>query len=490
MRKSRPCDFVVANPLTTDTPPLALRPLAPGDRIGAVADHGSVANVDESLSAPRPSPHLARWKIKAQADDGVVLARATIFGAPVLIAAQDERFLGGSAGANHADALRRLFECAREERPAAVLLLLASGGVRLYEANPAEHALARALTTLLDLRAAGIRVLTLGVGDVFGGSSVLACATDRVAFLPGTKLGLSGPKLIEMAHGRRLDAADVPAVAALFGAEARAAKGEIELVADDAAIVRAWIASTLRDEVTFVERVQAMQVHLAKRLFASDVRRDTADARRVPAAVPAEGLFADARPVAPDASLWKVNERPIWLARPSAPRPVGPREAHALDADLLAHLASEASSAGATLILVEDSPGHEATAAAEALCVSQYLAQHAAVLALLRARGVRIVGLLTGSGHSAAFSPTRCKPHVSTPSRTPAWWRWSPPPSRASRTSNQRKSRRSSKTTGVGAPGPSLRRFWRDSGDLAGDGRREVARACASGRMKRGAWAP
>ena len=78
-------------------------------------------------------------------------------------------------------------------------------------------------------------MLTLGVGDVFGGSSVLACATDRVAFLPGTKLGLSGPKLIEMAHGRgELDASDVEAVAALFGAEARAAGGEIELVADDA----------------------------------------------------------------------------------------------------------------------------------------------------------------------------------------------------------------------------------------------------------------
>ena len=35
--------------------------------------------------------------------------------------------------------------------------------------------------------------------------------------------------------------------------------------------------------------------------------------------------------------------------------------------------------------------------------MSQYLAQHAAVLALLRARGVRVVGLLTGTGHSAAF---------------------------------------------------------------------------------------
>jgi len=332
-----------------------------------------------------------------------VLARATIFGAPVLIAAQDERFLGGSAGANHAAALRGLFERARETRPAAVILLAASGGVRLYEANPAEHALARALAALLDLRAAGTHVLALGAGDVFGGSSVLACAADRIALLPGTRLGLSGPRVIEMAHGRgELDADDDAAITSLFGAEARAAAGEIDLVADDATIVRAWIASALRNDSTFEERVRATQVHLATRLFGRDLRRGPADVRRAPPATP-EGLFADAQPVAPDASLWKMNERPIWLARPSAPRPFGPREAHALDVDLLAELAGDSPRDGTTLILVEDSPGHEAPAAAEALCISQYLGQHAAVLALLRARGVRIVGLLTGTGHSAAF---------------------------------------------------------------------------------------
>ena len=118
---------------------------------------GSVRSVDASFDAPRPSPHLARWGIAAQDDDGIVVARATIDGAPVLFAAQDERFLGGSAGANHADALRRLFERGTRR---------ASGrgrpprGIRracgLHEANPAEWALARALAALLDLRAAGI----------------------------------------------------------------------------------------------------------------------------------------------------------------------------------------------------------------------------------------------------------------------------------------------------------------------------------------------
>jgi len=381
-----------------------LRSLAPAERIDALADPGTVASIDEALAAPRRSSLLTRWGIAAQEDDGVVLARANVFGAPVLFAAQDERFLGGSAGANHGDALRALFERARDLRPTAVVLIVASGGVRLHEANPAEFALARALSALLDLRAAGVRVLALGVGDIFGGSSVLACASDRIALLPKTKLGLSGPKVIELAHGRgEIDATDPASVAALFGAEARAVAGEVELLADDSDVARAWIASDRDNDDSFAQLVHAMQVRLAKRLFARDVRRESADARRTPTEAPPMSLFAGAERAEPGGWLWREKKRPIWLARPSARHPFGPREAHALDAELLAHLAGKELAEGTTLILVEDSPGHEATAGAEALCVSQYLAHHAAVLALLRAEGVRIVGLLAGAGHSAAF---------------------------------------------------------------------------------------
>jgi biotin-independent malonate decarboxylase gamma subunit len=101
--------------------------------------------------------------------------------------------------------------------------------------------------------------------------------------------------------------------------------------------------------------------------------------------------------------LWRLTKRAIWLAQPSGRRTFGPREAHALDAEMLAHLAADEPAEEATLVLVEDTQGHEATSAAEALCVSQYLAQHAAVIALLRARGVRIVGVLAGTGQGAAF---------------------------------------------------------------------------------------
>ncbi|MEO8676358.1 MAG: biotin-independent malonate decarboxylase subunit gamma [Casimicrobiaceae bacterium] len=382
-----------------------MRLLSPCERIAAIADPGGGASVDDALSAPRPSPHLARWGIAAQDDDGIALARATMFGAPVMIAAQDERFLGGSTGANHADALRGLFERARDERPAAVILLMASGGVRLYEANPAALALARALAALLDLRVAGVRVLAIGVGDVFGGASVLACAADRIALVAGTKLGLSGPRVIEMAHGRgELDASDATAVNALFGAEARAAAGEVDLVADDREVIRAWIGAGLRDERGFAERVHSSQARLSERWADRAKRADPGtprdDAETPP---PLANLYADAHSVDSGNALWRVNNRPVWITRPCSPRTFGPREAHALDAALLAQFADDGPRDGETVILVEDSPGHEATAAAEALCVSQFLAQHAAVLTLLRARGVRLVGLLAGTGHSAAF---------------------------------------------------------------------------------------
>jgi hypothetical protein len=114
-------------------------------------------------------------------------------------------------------------------------------------------------------------------------------------------------------------------------------------------------------------------------------------------------LFADAEPVDHVGWLWRMRGRPVWLSRPFGVATFGPREAHGLDAALLAHLADGTVGDASTLFLVGDSFGHEVSRNAEMLCASQYLAQHAAVVALLRAQGVRVRGLLTGVGHSAAF---------------------------------------------------------------------------------------
>src|SRR6187455_12466 len=218
-----PCDATTIPSM--DRVPLAA--LEARARLAALADPGTLA-----LDAPAgASPDLARFGIAARDDDGIVTGRARVEGRDVLVAAQDERFLRGSVGKRHGDALAALAARASATRPDALVLLLASGGVRLHEANAAELALARALRATIDVRAAGIPVVAIGVGDVFGGASVLACAADRLALLPHVRLGVSGPAVIEAARGRgELAADDADLVVRIFGAAAREHLGLADLV--------------------------------------------------------------------------------------------------------------------------------------------------------------------------------------------------------------------------------------------------------------------
>jgi len=114
-------------------------------------------------------------------------------------------------------------------------------------------------------------------------------------------------------------------------------------------------------------------------------------------------LYANAVSVDPAGWLARLPTGRTWLCRPAGAATFGPREAKSLDSALLENIAAAKPNAVRTLVLIGDSRGHEVSRRAESLCVSQYLAQHAAVLALLRARGVILRGLLSGVGHSAEF---------------------------------------------------------------------------------------
>jgi malonate decarboxylase beta subunit len=356
-----------------------LRDLAPAARLAAIADEGTVA----SLDTPRPSSHLARYGIAARDDDGIVTARLRVDGRTWLAAAQDERFLGGSVGAAHGEALRALFERARAERPHGVVLLAASAGVRLHEGNPAELALARALRAFVDLRAAGIATAAVAVGDVFGGTSVLACAADRFAAVPEIRLGLSGPKVVETARGAaELDASNAAHVEAVYGVAQRVSHGFVEGVRDDARAVADWLAP-IGAAISFEEAVAARAAALG-----CDV------ASGGPGALPSDW---SAEWIA--AGLWRHPD--TWIVAPFAPQPADAARLCALDAALLERVGT--AEGPRRLLILEDSPGHEVSRAGETLFQSRYLAHHARVLGVLRARGIRIAGALIGTGHGAAF---------------------------------------------------------------------------------------
>ena len=358
-----------------------LRALAPRARVSAIDD----AAAPQWLDAWRPSPHLAERGLEAQDDDAVVTARVRLAGEPWLVAAQDERFLGGSVGAEHAKALRALFVRAIHERAAGVALLAASGGVRLHEANAAELELARALRALLDARAAGVRTAALAVGDVFGGASVLACATDRLGVLPGVRMGLSGPKVVEAARGKpELDASDAALVTSIYGAEARMRAGVADAVMQDASAVRAWLGKVKR-EASIAD-------------VAHDGGPSIAGATPDAAACPVK-LDPAWNAVHVADRLWRHPQ--AWIVAPFTGQPVDAVRLRALDAALLAHVG--AGTGPPLLIVLEDSPGHAIARAAEEAFLSRDLARHAAALTRLRTRGIRIAGALIGIGHSAAF---------------------------------------------------------------------------------------
>lgn len=363
----------------------------PRARIAALLDTDSFVERD----AQAASPHLATWNIAAQDDDGVVTGTGTLVGQPFSIAAQDARFLGGSVGASHGEKLESLFGRALAKRTA-VALLLESGGVRLHEANAAELALARALRALLALRVAGIPTIAVIAGPCFGGASVLACACESLYMLPAATLGLSGPKVIEIARGtREINASDPAEITATYGAAARSGSGIVEALADGPDAIRATLSAAAKHSISL------SLPSLRDRL------RDLS--ARVAAMPPRAVLDAPVKPswvgnveAATSAGwLWKLEGRNLFLLPPAGSLPVGPEFLLATTAAVLDFI--ERNAAPATLVILEDSPGHELSRRAELLCLSQFLALHAETLALAKAGGHRVVGLLIGTGHSAAF---------------------------------------------------------------------------------------
>src|SRR6516225_371037 len=81
------------------------------------------------------SPHLAALDVPVAFDDGIVIGEGRLAEERIFVAAQEGRFMGGAVGEIHGAKLTGLLRRAAKEKPAAVVLMLETGGVRLHEAN-------------------------------------------------------------------------------------------------------------------------------------------------------------------------------------------------------------------------------------------------------------------------------------------------------------------------------------------------------------------
>jgi malonate decarboxylase beta subunit len=206
------------------------------ERLAGVLDDGSFHELLPPSERVR-SPHLLQLDTPAAFDDGVAVGRGLLDGRLVLAAVQEGGFMGGAVGEVHGAKLTGLLERALVERPAAVLLLLESGGVRLHEANAGLIGVSEVMRAVLAARQAGIPVIALigGQFGCFGGMGIVARCCDAIVTSEEGRLGLSGPEVIETTHGvEEFDSRDRALVWRTVGGKHRYLLGEVvELVADD-----------------------------------------------------------------------------------------------------------------------------------------------------------------------------------------------------------------------------------------------------------------
>ncbi|MNQ83925.1 Malonyl-S-ACP:biotin-protein carboxyltransferase MADC [compost metagenome] len=215
------------------------------------------------------SPWLERQGVVPQADDGVVIAKGRIDGMPVVIAAIEGVFQGGSlgevGGAKIAGALELAAEDNRNGIATRAVLLLETGGVRLQEANLGLAAIADIHAAIVELRQYQpvVGVVAGSVG-CFGGMSIAAGLCSYLLVTQEARLGLNGPQVIEQEAGiEEYDSRDRPFIWSLTGGEQRFASGLADrYVVDDVEQIRRQVGELLGLGLPAVQRSQQAGLYL------------------------------------------------------------------------------------------------------------------------------------------------------------------------------------------------------------------------------------
>ena len=240
------------------------------ERIRALLDKGTFRELLGPFDRIE-SPWLAMQNIVCQADDGAVIARGTLGGEPALIAAIEPAFQGGSigevSGAKIAAALELAlgeFEAGRTIRP---VVLFATGGVRLQEANLGLAAIAEIQAAIVALRAHVPVVGVIGgMVGCFGGMSLAAALCTELVMTRQARLGMNGPEVIEQEAGiEELDSGDRRLIWSMIGGEERVAVGLADtLVEDDTDQVRDAVLAAFKRGVPMQHRTENIDGFIAR----------------------------------------------------------------------------------------------------------------------------------------------------------------------------------------------------------------------------------
>jgi acetyl-CoA carboxylase carboxyl transferase subunit beta len=265
-------------------------PLTAEERVRQLADHGQFELLDLAGGVADPlgfvdvvpyTQRLAKARAVTGMDEVALGARTTIEGNPVIVAAMDFRFLGGSLGTVGGDLITQAAETALADH-LPFIVVTASGGARMQEGALSLMQMAKTSAALGQLGEAGLLVVSLITDPTYGGvAASFATLADVIVAEPGARLGFAGRRVIEQTIRQELPAD-------FQDAELLLARGFLDMIVPRA---------RLRSEIAKLVRVghaggrhradnPRADRHRSDGLFAGDPTRVVKDPGRLPESDP------------------------------------------------------------------------------------------------------------------------------------------------------------------------------------------------------------
>jgi acetyl-CoA carboxylase carboxyl transferase subunit beta len=233
------------------------------DRLRMLLD-GSWIEHDRDLVSTDPltftdtKPYKERLKSGAESTglkDAVIVASGTIDRLPVIVAAMEYGFIGGSMGTVVGEKVARAIERALERR-VPVVIVCASGGARMMEGALSLMQMAKVCGALARLDRARLPYISILTDPTTGGvTASFAMLGDLNIAEPKALIGFAGPRVIEQTIRQKLPEG-------FQRSEFLLDKGMIDLVVDRREL-KGVIARTLRFMGVLEERPVAVAAAVA-----------------------------------------------------------------------------------------------------------------------------------------------------------------------------------------------------------------------------------
>jgi len=150
------------------------------------------------------SARLTQAKESSGLPEAIINGRGTLHDHPVVAAAMDMTFIGGSMGSAVGEKVTRLIERAMAEH-SAVVIFSASGGARMQEGTLSLMQMAKISAALAALDEARLPFISVLTDPTTGGvTASFAMLGDVIVAEPKALIGFAGPRVIEQTIRQKL----------------------------------------------------------------------------------------------------------------------------------------------------------------------------------------------------------------------------------------------------------------------------------------------